>query len=90
MGLRHSTVRAGCDTRRRRRPATLSSGFAGFTAELFSGWTRFGPVSSGRPAPQKFRTTIADLGVPAVKLDRALQLAAELADEELRRKRRRA
>ncbi len=30
-----------------------------------------------------FRTTTANLGLPAVNLDRALQLAAELEDEEL-------
>jgi hypothetical protein len=47
--------------------------------------------AAGRPAPQKFRTRTADLGVPTVNLDRALQLAAELEDEELiRRQRRRA
>lgn len=47
--------------------------------------------AAGRPAPQKFRTRTADLGVPSVNLDRALQVAAELEDEELiRRQRRRA
>jgi hypothetical protein len=47
--------------------------------------------AAGRPAPRKFRTRTANLGVPAVNLDRALQLAAELEDEELiRRQRRRA
>ena len=35
------------------------------------------------PARKKrFRTATADLGVPAVTLDRALQLAADLEDEE--------
>ncbi|MQA15804.1 MAG: ribbon-helix-helix protein, CopG family [Pseudonocardiaceae bacterium] len=33
-----------------------------------------------------FRTGTAPLGVPAVNLDRALQVAAELEDEELVRK----
>ncbi|MPZ65008.1 MAG: antitoxin [Pseudonocardiaceae bacterium] len=33
-----------------------------------------------------FRTVTAPLGVPAVNLDRALQVAAELEDEELVRK----
>jgi len=47
--------------------------------------------AAGRPAPRKFRTRTANIGVPAVNLDRALQLAAELEDEELiRRQRRRA
>lgn len=44
-----------------------------------------------RPAPAAFATRSADLGVPTVSLDRALQIAAELEDEELiRRQRRRA
>jgi hypothetical protein len=47
--------------------------------------------AAGRPTPPKFRTQTADLGVPSVNLDRALQLAGELEDEELiRRQRRRA
>ncbi len=33
-----------------------------------------------------FRTATAPLGVPAVNLDRALQVAAEVEDEELVRK----
>lgn len=48
------------------------------------------PVKAGadenRGAP--FRTATAPLGVPVVNLDRALQLAAELEDEELVRKTR--
>lgn len=44
---------------------------------------------SGRPAPSHFSTRTADLGVPAVNLDRALQLAADLEDEELVRRQRR-
>ncbi|ORV90676.1 antitoxin [Mycobacterium interjectum] len=44
-----------------------------------------------RPAPAAFETRTADLGVPSVNLDRALQIAGELEDEELiRRQRRRA
>lgn len=39
----------------------------------------------GRPG---FRTATARLGLPAVNLDRALQLAAELEDEELVRRMR--
>lgn len=35
-----------------------------------------------------FRTATADLGTPTVNLDRALQLAGELEDEELVRKMR--
>ncbi len=35
-----------------------------------------------------FRTATAPLGVPVVNLDRALQLASELEDEELVRKTR--
>lgn len=42
-----------------------------------------------RPAPAAFATRTADLGVPSVNLDRALQLAGELEDEELVRKQRR-
>ncbi len=42
-----------------------------------------------RPAPPAFATRTADLGVPSVSLDRALQLAAELEDEELIRRQRR-
>ncbi len=36
-----------------------------------------------------FRTETARMGVPTVNLDRALQIAAELEDEELVRKTRR-
>jgi hypothetical protein len=43
-----------------------------------------------RPAPRAFVTRTADLGVPTVSLDRALQLAGELEDEELIRRLRRA
>nr|ABP43413.1 CopG domain protein DNA-binding domain protein [Mycolicibacterium gilvum PYR-GCK] len=39
-----------------------------------------------RPAPAAFSTRVADLGVPSVSLDRALQLAAELEDDELIRR----
>lgn len=47
--------------------------------------------AAGRAAPRQFTTRTADMGTPAVNLDRALQLAAELEDEELvRRQRRRA
>ena len=44
-------------------------------------------VAPGR-RKRRFRTATADLGLPAVSLDRALQLAAELEDEELVRKMR--
>ena len=37
---------------------------------------------------RRFRTATADLGLPAVGLDRALDLAAALEDEELVRKMR--
>jgi hypothetical protein len=40
---------------------------------------------TGKPA-EPFRTPTADLGVPAVNLDKALALAGELEDEELVRK----
>ncbi|AGB26786.1 hypothetical protein Mycsm_06660 (plasmid) [Mycobacterium sp. JS623] len=43
----------------------------------------------GRPSPTRFVTKTADLGVPNINLDRALQLAAELEDEELLRRQRR-
>ncbi len=42
-----------------------------------------------RPAPATFETRTADLGVPSVNLDRALQIAGELEDEELIRRQRR-
>ena len=42
-----------------------------------------------RPTPPKFTTRTADLGVPSVNLDRALQIAADLEDEELLRRQRR-
>jgi hypothetical protein len=42
-----------------------------------------------RPATARFETSTADLGVPTVNLDRALQVAAELEDEELIRRQRR-
>jgi hypothetical protein len=40
------------------------------------------------PGQRNFRTPTARLGLPAVNLDRALQLAGELEDEELVRKMR--
>ncbi|MEB3024082.1 antitoxin [[Mycobacterium] crassicus] len=43
---------------------------------------------AGRPIRQ-FTTRTADLGVPSVNLDRALQIAADLEDEELIRRQRR-
>lgn len=43
-----------------------------------------GPSGSRDP----FRTETADLGLPMVNLDRALQLAGELEDEEVVRKMR--
>jgi hypothetical protein len=46
-------------------------------------------AAAGRPTPTPFHTRSAELGVPAVNLDRALQLAAELEDEELIRRQRR-
>ena len=42
------------------------------------------PAAARRP----FRTPSADLGAPAVNLERALLLATELEDEELVRKQR--
>ncbi len=47
---------------------------------------RAGLASAG--ARRRFSTPTADLGVPAVNLDRALALAAELEDEELVRTQR--
>jgi hypothetical protein len=38
--------------------------------------------------PARFETRTATLGIPAVNLDRALQVAADLEDEELVRKMR--
>ncbi len=45
--------------------------------------------AQGRLAPTAFETWAVDLGVPVVNLDRALQVAAELEDEELLRRQRR-
>ena len=45
--------------------------------------------ADGRPAPVAFATRSADLGTPTVNLDRALQISAELEDEELIRRQRR-
>ena len=45
--------------------------------------------AEGPSAAAPFQTRTADLGVPAVNLDRALQLAAELEDDELLRRQRR-
>lgn len=42
-----------------------------------------------RPIPKPFSTRAADLGVPTVNLDLALQIAADLEDEELIRRQRR-
>lgn len=44
--------------------------------------------AAGRAA-QRFTTRTADLGVPSVNLDKALQIAADLEDEELIRRQRR-
>lgn len=43
-------------------------------------------AGAGEEGEARFRTGTAPLGVPAVSLDRALQVAAELEDEELVRK----
>ena len=43
-------------------------------------------IEAGSPA--SFATRTADLGVPTVNLDRALQLAADLEDDELIRRAR--
>lgn len=45
--------------------------------------------AAGVASPVTFVTSTAHLGVPTVNLDRALQLAAELEDEELLRRQRR-
>lgn len=42
-------------------------------------------LGSGRRRKKPFRTAAASLGEPNVNLDRALQLAAELEDEETAR-----
>lgn len=42
-----------------------------------------------RPAPTAFETQTADLGTPSINLDRALQVAGELEDEDLIRRQRR-
>lgn len=45
--------------------------------------------AEGRAGPSPFQTRTADLGVASINLDRALQLAADLEDEELIRRQRR-
>jgi hypothetical protein len=45
--------------------------------------------ATGRPAPRTFMTRTKNLGTPTVNLDRALQIAAELEDDELIRRLRR-
>ncbi|OBG84650.1 antitoxin [Mycobacterium sp. E802] len=45
--------------------------------------------AAGLPAPRTFSTRTADLGVPAVNLDRALQIVADLEDDELIRRQHR-
>jgi hypothetical protein len=48
-------------------------------------------AAAQRPRASEFATRTADLGVPAINLDRALQIVADLEDEELiRRQLRRA
>ncbi|MGD9794285.1 MAG: antitoxin [Acidimicrobiia bacterium] len=49
-------------------------------------------IRNGAAAPtaKPFVTEVADLGVSTVNLDRALQIAADLEDEELMRKMRSA
>lgn len=44
-------------------------------------------AAAGR-APRPFRTEVASMGEPTVNLDRALQLAADLEDDELVRRSR--
>lgn len=43
-------------------------------------------LTSSSAGATRYRTTTANLGLPAVNLDRALQLAAQLEDEEIIRK----
>jgi hypothetical protein len=45
--------------------------------------------AADKPPPPSFATRTANLGVPSINLDRALQVAAELEDEELIRRLRR-
>ncbi|HEX3930938.1 MAG TPA: hypothetical protein VHW64_09550 [Nocardioides sp.] len=45
--------------------------------------------AAGSPRPERFQTLVFDMGVPRVDLTKALQLSAELEDEELLRKMRR-
>lgn len=49
---------------------------------------REGLAGGPRAARSRFRTETADLGVPALSLDRALTLAGDLEDEELVRRMR--
>lgn len=44
--------------------------------------------SGARSSPERFETATAAMGQPTVNLDKALQLAAELEDDDLVRKMR--
>ena len=55
--------------------------------EALNDAVRAGAAASGRP--QRFRTPTASMGESRIVLDRALQLAGELEDEELIRRMRR-
>jgi hypothetical protein len=46
-------------------------------------------AAAQRPRASEFVTRTVDLGVPAINLDRALQIAGDLEDEELIRRQRR-
>ncbi len=45
-------------------------------------------LASARGADRPFRTAAVDMGTPTVNLDRALQLAADLEDDEALRRMR--
>lgn len=46
-------------------------------------------AAAQRPRDSEFSTRTADLGAPTINLDRALQAAADVEDEELIRRQRR-
>lgn len=82
MQLVRTTVTLDPDTAQllRRRMRERGQSFKVALNELI----REGATSDRRDEP--FRTQVASMGESAVNLDRALQLAAELEDDELLRK----
>jgi hypothetical protein len=80
-----TTVTLDADTEQLIRARMVERGVS--FKEALNDLIRAGDPRQQRQAP--FATRTASLGVPAVNLDQALQLAGDLEDEELIRKMRR-